>query len=102
MFMLKLTSENFEKEVLHSDKPVLVDFFATWCGPCKAMHPVLDELDVEPDFTVGKVDVDESPELAQKYRVLSVPFFIVFKTGEPAGKTIGVQKKEDLLALLRA
>lgn len=100
--MLKLTSENFEKEVLHSRKPVLVDFFATWCGPCKAMHPVLEELDAEPDFTVGKVDIDEAPDLAQKYRIMSVPFFAVFKNGEVAKKTIGVQKKEDLLALLRA
>lgn len=95
--MLIFTSENFEKEVLQSDKPVLVDFFATWCGPCKAMHPVLEELDLEEDFKVGQVDIDEYPELVSKYRIMSVPFFIVFKNGEVAGKTIGVQSKEELL-----
>ena len=99
--MLIFTSENFEKEVLQSDKPVLVDFFATWCGPCKAMHPVLEELDLEEDFKVGQVDIDEYPELVSKYRIMSVPFFIVFKNGEVAGKTIGVQSKEELLALIR-
>lgn len=99
--MLIFTSENFEKEVLQSDKPVLVDFFATWCGPCKAMHPVLEELDLEEDFKVGQVDIDEYPELVSKYRIMSVPFFIVFKNGEVGGKTIGVQSKEELLALIR-
>ena len=88
--MLIFTSENFEKEVLQSDKPVLVDFFATWCGPCKAMHPVLEELDLEEDFKVGQVDIDEYPELVSKYRIMSVPFFIVFKNGEVAGKTFPV------------
>ena len=99
--MLIFTSENFEKEVLQSDKPVLVDFFATWCGPCKAMHPVLEELDLEEDFKVGQVDIDEYPDLVNKYRIMSVPFFIVFKNGEVVGKTIGVQSKEELLALIR-
>ena len=99
--MLIFTSENFEKEVLQSDKPVLVDFFATWCGPCKTMHPVLEELDLEEDFKVGQVDIDEYPELVSKYRIMSVPFFIVFKNGEVAGKTIGVQSKEELLAAVR-
>ena len=99
--MLTFTSENFEKEVLQSDKPVLVDFFATWCGPCKSMHPVLEELDGEEDFKVGQVDIDEYPDLVNKYRIMSVPFFIVFKNGEVVGKTIGVQSKEELLALIR-
>lgn len=100
--MLTFTSENFEKEVLQSDKPVLVDFFATWCGPCKSMHPVLEELDREEDFKVGQVDIDEYPDLVSKYRIMSVPFFIVFKNGEVVGKTIGVQSKEELLALIRS
>ena len=77
--MLIFTSENFEKEVLQSDKPVLVDFFATWCGPCKAMHPVLEELDLEEDFKVGQVDIDEYPELVSKYRIMSVPFLLYLK-----------------------
>lgn len=99
--MLNITSENFKKEVLDSPKPVLVDFFATWCGPCKAMHPVLDELDAEQDFLVGKVDIDKSPELASQYRIMSVPFFAVFKNGELVRKAIGMQKKEDLMALIK-
>ena len=82
-------------------KYLFVDVYATWCGPCKAMHPVLEELDLEEDFKVGQVDIDEYPELVSKYRIMSVPFFIVFKNGEVAGKTIGVQSKEELLALIR-
>lgn len=99
--MLKITSENFEKDVLHSDKPVLIDFFASWCGPCKAMHPVMEELDAEPDIVVGKVDIDEEPELAQKYRIMSVPFFIAFRDGKEIEKSIGMQSKEELLAMLK-
>ena len=95
------TADEFRTKVLEAKTPVLVDFFATWCGPCKAMHPVLEELDLEEDFKVGQVDIDEYPELVSKYRIMSVPFFIVFKNGEVAGKTIGVQSKEELLALIR-
>ena len=79
----------------------LLIFLPPGAAPCKAMHPVLEELDLEEDFKVGQVDIDEYPELVSKYRIMSVPFFIVFKNGEVAGKTIGVQSKEELLALIR-
>ena len=112
MSVIHLSEKEFSEKVVNietissqwkykGDKPALIDFFATWCGPCKAMHPVLEELDLEEDFKVGQVDIDEYPELVSKYRIMSVPFFIVFKNGEVAGKTIGVQSKEELLALIR-
>lgn len=100
--MLNITRENFEEKVLHSDKPVLVDFFATWCGPCKAMHPVIEELAAESDIVVGKVDIDAEPELAEQFRIMSVPTFLSFQNGKARKKLVGMQKKGDLLALARA
>ena len=95
------TTENFEKEVLQSDVPVLVDFWATWCMPCKMLAPVIEEIAAEADgYNVGKVDVDQEPELAQKYRIMSIPSILVFKNGKVAASTVGVQPKAALKELL--
>lgn len=96
------TTENFEKEVLQSDVPVLVDFWATWCMPCKMLAPVIEEIAAEADgYKVGKVDVDQEPELAQKYRIMSIPSILVFKDGKVAASTVGVQPKAALKELLK-
>lgn len=99
---MKITSENFEKEVLNSEVPVLVDFFATWCGPCKMMSPVVEEIakEMEGKAKVYKVDTDEEQSLAIKYGIMSIPTFIVFRNGEPVGKAIGMRDKEELINLL--
>ena len=98
----QITSADWQAKVLDSDKPVLVDFFATWCGPCKMMAPVIDEIATEKagEVDVFKIDIDENMEIAQKYGVMSIPTFIVFKGGEPTSKTLGAQPKENVLALL--
>ena len=99
---LTLTSENFKSEVLESDVPVLVDFWATWCGPCQMMGPVVAEIAEEKKGTlkVGKVNVDEQEALAAEYRVMSIPTFILFKDGKVAGQVIGGRSKDDLLKAL--
>lgn len=98
---LVITKENFENEVLKSDKPVLVDFWAAWCGPCKMLSPVIDEIAEErSDIKVGKINVDEQPELASQFAVMSIPTLIVFKNGEIANKAIGVQPKDAILSML--
>ena len=81
---IKLSTENFEKEVLKSEKPVLVDFYADWCGPCNAMAPVIEELakELEGKVKVGKINVDENPDIAVEYNVMSIPTLIVFKNGK--------------------
>ena len=98
------TDDNFDEEVLRSDKPVLVDFFAEWCGPCKMMAPVIDELagEMEGEAVIGKLDVDKAPQTAGKYGVQSIPTVIVFKKGSEVNRAVGFKNKEDLKALLAA
>ena len=96
-----VTNDNFESEVLKSDKPVLADFFATWCGPCTALAPIIKEIAEErTDIKVVKIDVDKNMELASKFKVMSIPTIIVFKNGEAVNRTMGLQSKEKLLELL--
>jgi len=98
---IELTSENFEQEVLQADKTVLVDFWASWCGPCKMLSPVIEEIaDERSDIKVGKVNIDEHPELAQKYGVMSIPTVLVIKDGEEANKSVGAVPKKALLDLI--
>ena len=92
--MLELNDDNFDKEVLKSDKPVVVDFFANWCGPCKAMSPIIDEISKEmKDVKFAKINVDDYPELASTYGVMGIPNFVVFKDGDVAGNIVGSMPK---------
>ena len=101
MSVLTITKENFDGQVLQSDKPVLVDFWAPWCGPCRMVSPLVDQIAEErADVAVGKVNVDEQPELAAQFGVMSIPTLLVFKEGKLAQKAVGARPKEDLLALL--
>ena len=96
-----LTSENFENEVLKSDVPVLVDFWASWCGPCKMLSPVVDEIAEEADgFKVGKVDTDQESELCIKYGIQSIPTLIVFKDGEVFDRSVGVISQDEIYDML--
>ena len=96
------TTANFNEEVLQSDIPVLVDFWASWCMPCKMLSPVIEELAEEADgYKVGKVNVDEEPELARQYNVMSIPTVLVFKGGQVVKQSVGVQPKEALEDMVR-
>ena len=98
--IVTLTQQNFEKEVLQSSKPVLVDFWAEWCGPCKMPTPILDELAKEYDgkVTIGKVNIDEHQELAAQYGIRSIPTLLMFQKGQVADQIVGLRSKRDLKA----
>ena len=101
MEAIVITKENFEEQVLRAEKPVLVDFWAPWCGPCRMVSPVVDEIASERgDIKVGKVNVDEQPELAAQFGVMSIPTLVVMKNGKLANKTVGAKPKAQILAML--
>lgn len=103
MSVLTITKENFESEVMQSDKPVLIDFWASWCGPCRMVSPIVDEIAEEvTDKKICKVNVDEQPELAQKFSVMSIPTLIVIKDGKVAEKSVGAKSKDAILSMLDA
>ena len=102
MAEMNFTTENFEAEVLKSEKPVLVDFWATWCGPCRMIAPIVEQIaDENEDIKVCKVDVDDQPELTSSFGIQSIPTLIVFKNGEIVNKAVGARSKEDILAMVK-
>ena len=100
---MEITMDNFEQEVLNSDIPVMIDFWATWCMPCKMLAPTIEELAEEANgaYKVGKIDVDKSPSLTAQFGVMSIPTVIVFKNGKAVDKTVGVVPKSQLEAMLK-
>lgn len=101
MAVIEITAENFEQEVMQSDKPVLLDFWAVWCGPCQMLSPLVDEVAEErEDIKIGKINVDEQQELAVKYQVMSIPTLLVMKNGELVNRSVGLISKDQILDLL--
>ena len=102
MAVIKLTEANFEQEVMQSDKPVVIDFYADWCGPCQMMGPVVEEISNEvTDAKVCKVNIDEEMAIAQKYSVMSIPTFVVIKNGEVTARDMGAKPKSAVLEMLK-
>ena len=101
MAIVTLSKANFEAEAVNSDKPVLIDFWASWCGPCRMLSPVVDEIaDERADIKVGKVNVDEEPELASKFGVMSIPTLVVLMNGQVRNQSVGVIPKEKIIAMI--
>ncbi len=103
MSVISLNEKNFEDEVLQSDRIVLIDFWASWCGPCKMMSPVIDKIaeEVGEEVKVCKINIDEEQNLAVKYNVMSIPTFIVLKDGKEVGRSVGVQDKSEIISMLK-
>ena len=103
MSVFKITKNNFNQEVIKSDKPVLLDFWASWCGPCKMVAPIVDQVAEETVNTakVGKVNIDEEPELAQAFNVMSIPTLVVIKNGKVVHSAVGVKQKQAILSMLQ-
>ncbi len=101
MAVLQINKDNFSSEVLSSDKPVLLDFYADWCGPCRIVSPLVDEIANEhPNIKVGKINVDNNPELAEQFGVMSIPTLVVVKDGQVVNQAVGARPKEQILAML--
>lgn len=101
MSAININKTNFQNEVINSEKPVLLDFWASWCGPCRMVSPIVDEIAAERgDITVGKVNVDEQPELAGQFGVMSIPTLVVMKNGKVINQAVGVRPKAQILAML--
>ncbi|HBP08839.1 MAG TPA: thioredoxin [Treponema sp.] len=102
MMEVKITESNFKEEVLNSNKPVLVDFWATWCGPCRMLSPVIEEIAAEKseNLKVGKVNVDEEPALATQFGVVSIPMLVLFKNGKAVKTSVGYQPKDEILKFI--
>ena len=101
MSVLHITKDNFQEQVLRSEKPVLLDFWATWCGPCRMVSPIVDEIAEERcDIRVGKINVDEQPELAGQFQIISIPTLVVVKDGRIANQAVGARPKAQILAML--
>jgi thioredoxin 1 len=101
MSVTVITKDNFNNEVINSDKPVLIDFWASWCGPCRMVSPIVDEISEEvPSVKVVKINVDEQPELAQKFDIMSIPTLMVMKDGKVVNKSVGARSKQSLMEML--
>ena len=101
MSAININKNNYEQEVLNSDKPVLLDFWAPWCGPCRMVVPIIEQIAQErADIKVGKINVDEEPELASQFGIMSIPTLVVMKNGQVANQALGARPKEAILALL--